>query len=113
MDFTRGGDILTTGFIIGVGNNQLVVSAVTNQRIRVFGWTCGSETGARSTFQFKSNSGGTLISGLIGVPPNTLADSIMPIQGPGLFETNTGEALYVDNGLAQSHFNIFYKVYTP
>lgn len=113
MDFLRGGDMLSAGGTLTVANNLLVVAAVSNQRIRVFGYSCGSNTGAFSTIQFKSASGGTMISGIIGVPHNTIADLVMPIANSGLFETNTGEGLYVDNGLAISHLCVFYKVYTP
>lgn len=100
---------------LGVGNDSQVIPAVTGRRILVMGWKIQSSA-AIGSFQFKSASGGTLLTPVFTSPPNTNgATNDLPVipNGPGYFETNTGEGLFVDVFTAAQEFLIFYITYKP
>jgi hypothetical protein len=95
------------------GNNQQVVAAVTNKRIRVMGWFAQGIAAAVVTYRFKSNSGGTAIIGDLRAPASTAgAIHQIPIVDSGYCETSTGQGLFADcgNDIAMT---VFYIEYTP
>lgn len=93
-----------------VGSDRTVVTAVTGKRIRVMGWSIYTGSNA-SGYNFKSNSGGTIIfRGSKSL--NTIVD-FAPINETGYFETSTGHGLFVDIATAAADINIYYITYTP
>jgi hypothetical protein len=72
---------------IGVGNNQSVIAAVTGKNIRVVAAILQSASG---TIQFKSASGGTMLTAVLS-PPLTLVHDTM-----GWMETTAGQGLFAD-----------------
>jgi hypothetical protein len=93
-----------------VGSDRTVVAAVTGKRIRVMGFSCYNGSSA-STYNFKSNSGGTVIfRGSKSI--NTTVD-LLPITETGYFETSTGHGLFLDVGTAAVDLNVYYITYTP
>lgn len=97
-----------------VSNNTLVVTAVTGKRIRVMGLISQGDGGTVGSFQYKSASGGTMISIPIVSPPTTNGDVlIIPINETGYWETVTGEGLYVDCVTASLNLQTYYVEYTP
>lgn len=99
---------------LAIGNNQQLVAAMTNIKIRVMGWIAQSNTGTASAFQLKSNSAGTTIMAPLTVPPvtNGLSDKL-PIFDSGYMETSAGHGLYVDVTGADLNLTLFYITYSP
>jgi len=94
-----------------VGNNQLVVTAVTGQRIKVL-FVSAQSPGAVGFVKFKSASGGTVLSSTMGAP--TAGGSYqLGVCDCGYFETITGEGLYVDVTTNAVGVQIVYITYTP
>lgn len=106
--------VLSTGGTLAVGNNQLVVAAVTGYRLRIMGWIMQSDGATVGKIQFKSASGGTAITGPMGVPTSTsgVLDKL-PVTDCGYFETNISEGLYADITTAGIYITLFYIKYIP
>lgn len=115
--FTINGQVCerkSTQNTFAVANNQSVVAAVTGQRILVLGWKANGTTAAVGVMQFKSASGGTMLTHPIVVPSNAAGNSdLLPINDTGWIETNTGEGLFVDITGAAVGLTLFYLTYTP
>lgn len=102
----------TAVFNSAVANNQLIVTAVSGQRIRVMGFTMQSAA-AQGNPIFKNGSGGAYISAAFWAPASTLPPFVLPVTDSGYFETTTGTGLYADVATAIVYMNVFYITYTP
>lgn len=93
--------------------NQTLIAAVTGQRIRVMGWTCGSTTATAGGFALKNGPAGARFHAQFA-PANTALPFVMPIADSGYFETSTSTALGLDvGGGSNINITIFYITYTP
>lgn len=79
---------------LGATNNQQVIAAVTGKKIFVLSGTLGS-AGALGSALFKSATAGTNKHGWY-FPANPGIVEMIP-QAWGVFNTNAGEGLFVDN----------------
>lgn len=106
--------VLTAGLGITAGTNQQVIAATSGKRIRVMGWIAQGDGGI-GTYLFKSNSGGTQLTGGLYCPNGATAGlhHFFPITNSGYFETSTGHGLFADVATATINFTIFYISYTP
>lgn len=99
---------------LAVGNNNVVVSAVSGKRIKVMGFTAQDTAGAMGYLYLKTASGGTIIWSRTSYPANTLGALLqIPVIDSGYCETNTGEGLYVDVYTSALSLNLQYIIYTP
>lgn len=106
--------LLSIPFNGAVGNNQLLVAAVTGKRIRVMGLIAQSDTATVGRFQLEDGSGGAQISAALSTPPVTNGDVLfMPIVECGYCETSTGTGLYCDIVTAAINMQVWYITYTP
>lgn len=94
-----------------VGNNQLLITAVSGQRIRVMGLTYSSDA-AGSGIAFRNGSAGSVIYRLY-TPPIYTPMGELRLADSGYFETSTGIGLYADFTAAAASLNVFYITYTP
>lgn len=105
---------LAFGTIV-VSNNNLLVTGVGGQFIRVMGWTAQANGALIGAFTLKSASGGTLLMPPMVVPPNAagLIDR-QPVIDSGYFDTvNAGDGLYVDITVGAVCLMVYYIQYTP
>lgn len=107
--------VFTASVQAAVANNTVVVGGVTDKIIRVMGWKIQSNNAAVGTFQFKSASGGTVITPLLTAPPNSGGlTNDLPITNCGYMETlAAGQGLYVDVTVQAVSILIFYIIYRP
>lgn len=113
---TRSGvsTLKTAQKTLAVGNNQIVIAAVSGSKLRVMGWVLQSDGAVVGTVVFKSASGGTQLTAPVSVPASTGGTTDkLPIAYCGYFETNTSEGLYADITTAGVLINIFYLEYIP
>lgn len=97
-----------------VANNTAVVTAVSGKRIRVMGLISQGDGGTVGSFQYKSASGGTMISIPLVSPPTTNGEVLnLPVNETGYWETVTGEGLYVDCVTASLNLQTYYIEYIP
>ena len=99
---------------VAVANNTQLVAGVTGKRIMVVGGFAYSN-GAFTQLTFKSATGGTNKRGL-AVPANTVAQPNVPLCPNGIldmFETETGQGLFVDNSAVIALISINYIEYIP
>ena len=106
--------ILQVGYNSGTATNHQLVAAVSGSIVRVMGLIAQSTGAVEGNFQFKSNSGGTVILHPIIAPlPTITSPFFMPIVETGYTETTVGHGLFLDVVTDTVNLNVFYISYVP
>lgn len=97
---------------MAVGNNQQIVAASSGYTHRIMGWIAESAGAGVSTFNFKSNSGGTWMIGTMTVPAvGTMPPWQVPIVAAGYAEASSGHGIFTDIGTTGINLTLFYISY--
>jgi len=96
----------------GVGPNQLVITGIAGQRIRIVRGVLHSQSTTSSDFTYLNGSGGSGIFQAFA-PPNSIEPLILELDPTGYFETSVGNGLYVTVLVQSLRQNFGYITYTP
>lgn len=107
--------IISVAMAPTVGNNNSIVAAVSGYAYRIMGWILQSDSAVDyGSIQFKSNSGGTMITGKLFVPIRaTGLTHDLPIVQSGYCSTSTGHGIFADVTTANIIGTLFYITYVP
>lgn len=103
--------IINLPVAVGASTNNLIISAISGQIIRIVSISAFSQSGSPGYLIFKDGSGGNVL-GYKGFPPNTLPE-MFEKDVAGLIDTPVGAPLYLDVITVAVFFQIRYITFTP